>query len=184
MWLCLCDCGREHLVAGGNLRSGGTSSCGCKRGTLISEANSKHGQSGDDSTPTYLSWKSMHNRCRSHPRYHGRGIAICSRWSSFENFLADMGERPPRTSLERKDNNLGYTPENCIWATAKEQARNRETSHQLTFNGRTLSIIEWAEEIGVSERVISQRIQYGWSAERALTTPIRRYQRKQRERSL
>lgn len=117
-------------------------------------------------------------RCHDedHPRYPwygGRGILVCERWRrGFDVFLADMGKAPsPKHTIERKDNEKGYSPSNCVWATWKEQAQNRRTSVHLTFQGERLTIAQWAERLGVDRRVVWKRIDAGWSAEAAVTTP-------------
>ena len=119
MWLCRCDCGKMLTVCGNALRSGNTQSCGCKR--------PYHRRS---TTSIWISWKNMRQRCcnqnhKNYKDYGGRGIVICDRWNSFINFLTDMGEPPPGTSLDRINNDHGYEPGNCRWATPKEQANNR-----------------------------------------------------------
>lgn len=133
--LCRCDCGEERLVHTFSLTGGRTVSCGCYHhekqvgvAAGIGRRNRRHGMWG---TPEYGAWKAMLDRCRN-PRNHayenygGRGITVCKRWQVFDNFLADMGIKPsPDLSLDRIDNDRGYAPENCRWATASEQNQNR-----------------------------------------------------------
>lgn len=124
-------------------------------------------------------WYAMLSRCHNpntvgYPRYGGRGITVCERWHSFQHFVEDMGERPPGHSIERLDNNRGYEPDNCVWATPKEQSRNQITNRRLTLGDRCLTLTEWAECLGTSTTTIARRIDdYGWSEERALSTPVR-----------
>jgi hypothetical protein len=108
--------------------------------------------------------------------YGGRGIKVCDRWlNSFEDFLADMREAPKGLSLDRIDNNGDYTPENCRWATIKEQCNNTRCNHLLTYNGKTQSISQWANELGTKWITLYKRINtYGWSVDRALSTPVQR----------
>lgn len=125
----------------------------------------------------YRAWSCMRTRC-SNPKfvdwdiYGGRGIRVCARWSSFANFFEDMGVKPsPKHSLDRKDSNGNYEPDNCRWATPKEQANNCSTNRKVTFNGETLPLPEWAARIGITRESLRDRIDGGWTIEKALTTP-------------
>lgn len=140
--------------------------------------NFRHGQSR---TPEHNAWCAIHQRCNNpkyprYARYGGRGITVDPRWNVFENFLADMGQRPsPKHSIERRDNNGPYAPENCVWATNRQQANNRggrKANVLLTYAGETLNVTQWAARTGLSGNQIRNRIRKGWTAEKILTTPI------------
>lgn len=122
-------------------------------------------------------WYSMRNRCenpkdrQNYPHYGGRGIGVCERWTQFDNFAADMGERPPGTTLERIDNDGPYSPENCRWATRIEQARNTSLTIRVPHGDETLCLAEYCRRTGKNYKRILKRLAYGWSLERACATP-------------
>jgi hypothetical protein len=162
-WECRCDCGVMKVVGGRELRIGHTKSCGCFRRAFSTKKNRKHGRFG---TPIYRSWASMVYRCTNpssscYHNYGGRGINVCSRWRSFENFLADMGERPRGRSLERIDNDGNYEPGNCRWATAGEQATNQRRVRLLETSHGMLSKTQIAKIAGVTPCCIKHRIRRG-----------------------
>ena len=139
-WHCVCECGTERIVEAGALTTGHSRSCGCARKEYQSISLTRHGHSrckGNKASPTYSTWHGMRNRCQnaSHKQYAdygGRGIKVHEPWTLFENFLADMGERPEGKTLDRIDVNGNYEPSNCRWATQKEQSLNKRpaTSHK------------------------------------------------------
>jgi hypothetical protein len=133
-WDCLCSCGNKTIVISANLRNGTTNSCGCLRKETSGKNFRTHGKT---KTRTYKIWAGMKVRCNNSnfihfEHYGGRGITICERWGSYENFLADMGEAPEDKSLDRIDVNGNYEPLNCRWASKQEQAINRRK--RKTFN--------------------------------------------------
>jgi hypothetical protein len=143
-----CDCGTVKVVRGRSLLSGAIKSCGCYN-ARSNPGNRIHGMSR---TPTYTSWTEMHQRCTnphaaSFKEYGARGISVCARWQSFENFLADMGERPQDKTLDRYPNVSGnYEPGNCRWATASEQARNTRRNIFATFGDVTKCLRDWCSD--------------------------------------
>lgn len=127
LWLCLCDCGQEHIAAVNSLRSGLVKSCGCLLRKTAKQQATRHGECG---SPTYKSWDSMIQRCtnpntQSFKNYGAKGILICEEWRDYKNFARDMGSRPTGTTLDRIDPNGNYEPSNCRWASAITQARNK-----------------------------------------------------------
>lgn len=173
-WACRCDCGAVVIVLGSSLTSGNTESCGC----INAESRTVHGHAKHETrTRIYRIWQGMLNRCRNsnqpnYARYGGRGITVCERWHSFENFLEDMGEPGPDMTLERGDNDGPYCKDNCVWATRAQQARNKSTNRNITFRGTTRCLKEWAEEIGIDQASLRERLEK-WPLDRALTEPPR-----------
>lgn len=174
---CVCDCGRDRVVWTKHLKSGATQSCGCLRNERTAAALVIHGDArAGRVTPEHKAWRAMLDRCcnvntEHYARYGGRGITVCERWrNDYAAFLADMGRRPsPKHSLDRRDNDGPYSPDNCRWATRIEQAGNKAVTRRLTFKGETRKIVEWAGIVRIPAREIRRRIDRGWTSERALT---------------
>lgn len=181
-WLCVCDCGGIVDVSTKNLTRGATDHCGCQlkiRRKIgcdkAAKSNTKHGMS--DSSE-YRSWACMNGRCNnpnngSYHKYGGRGIKVCPQWSGrdgFEQFYADMGPKPTiNHTIDRIDPNDDYTPENCRWATRKEQNRHRSNNKIVTYQGKTQTLIEWSEELNIPIKTLINRLRANWSVERAFT---------------
>jgi len=131
-------------------------------------------------TPEYRAWASMRERClrtthKQFNHYGGRGITICERWDAFENFLADMGERPsPKHTLERLNNEQGYNPENCAWKTMHDQSRNRRNSRKITYNNTTANLSDWADMLGMSVQTLRYRLNH-WPVDKVMKTPVHDY---------
>jgi len=148
--------------------------------SAAAKVNLKHGacrRSGK--SRTYKIWHAMRARCKypSQENYHlygGRGISVCVRWLDFASFVEDMGECPPGMTLDRINPDGDYTKDNCRWTDAKQQARNRRNNRLLEHHGKKQTLAEWAEELGISRSVLNQRLNaYGWSTEKALSTPVK-----------
>lgn len=177
MWKCECDCGTVFTARSRFLRSGKTQSCGCLMRDRVSERFTTHGMYLSNE---YIVWAAAKQRCTNpkSPIFHhygGRGITMCDRWlESFPAFFADMGPRPsPKHTIERRDNESGYCPENCVWATMSEQMSNTRRTRILDYDGKQLPLCEWAEIMGIDPMNLRSRLQSGWSVERALTTPVK-----------
>lgn len=174
-WNVQCDCGKTKIVKGCNIKFGTTTSCGCYR----NEIRSKHGLS---TTKIYAIWRAMLSRCNnpSNPtfKYYGkRGITVCDEWNNINNFIKDMGEPPKGLTLDRIDNNKGYSKNNCRWVTMKTQANNTRRNKSLIWENKTFaSLAEFSKYVGISQIVLNGRIfRLGWSISKAITTPIRKY---------
>lgn len=175
-YLCLCVCGKERIVLKQNLKNGHTVSCGCKKGFLQIRHN--HSGSGKTPTPEYRTWKSMKRRCNNpkddnYHHYGGRGVKVCKRWNdSFESFLRDMGPRPKGTSLDRfPDKDGDYGPQNCRWATQKEQMNNVRSNIMIEYNGVSRSQSDWNKILGRGSGWITYHLKKGktikWIMDRA-----------------
>lgn len=158
-WLCKCECGVEKRFLGMHLRAGTTHDCGCGTLKRRSDAIKRHGRAG---TPEHRTWCGLIHRCAcetspSWKNYGGRGITVCNRWLKFENFFEDMGLRPEGMTLDRKDNSKGYGPDNCRWATVKEQQNNRRSNVYLTLEGEVKTLKQWATHFRVKYAVVKAR---------------------------
>lgn len=179
--LCRCECGTERLVQASDLKSGKSKSCGCLSREVSARLGKRNRKHGMDGTSEYRSWVDMRRRCHSPQRpdyknYGARGIAVCNRWrfgdgeaSGFECFFADMGRRPsPLHTIERKNNDGPYDPENCEWAVQKTQERNKRTNRLVEIDGVSMPVVAAAEKYGVRAGKIYSRLNRGWPANRAV----------------
>lgn len=180
-YICRCDCGNEVIVFGRNLRKGNTKSCGCLHKDGLRKRATTHGHARPGQrTRTYTTWQGILQRCTNpnyhkYPTYGGRGIRVCDQWQGehgYENFLRDMGEAPEGMSIERENNNGNYEPGNCRWATRAEQARNQRSNIRIEFRGRSMILVDWANEIGITYGALKYRLK-NWPIEKALTHPAR-----------
>ena len=173
-WLCQCECGTEIIVFGFNLVHDKQKSCGCYQ--VDHPARLRHGYS---KTRAHSTWTAIHQRCNNpsnkyYAYYGGRGITVCPEWDTFEQFLADMGEAPEGLTLDRRDNDKGYSKDNCRWATKKQQVRNRRVSNPYTFQGKTQGLADWADEKGLPYKVVWFRYtNMGWREDK-LFSPVRK----------
>jgi hypothetical protein len=177
VWSCVCDCGARRDVAAKAMVAGDSQSCGClakeRRLEGTRRAKTTHGHTAGATSRTYRIWTNMVSRCTnpnfdSFKWYGGRGISVCDRWRKFQNFLDDMGVAPDGKSIDRRETNGNYEPSNCRWATQTEQTNNTRRNRILTWNGRTYTQAQLAREVGVDQKLISERLKRGWTLERAV----------------
>lgn len=185
-YLCKCDCGKEKIILRNSLTSKRTVSCGCVQKKRAKFANTTHKYTGN---PIYSVWQNMIQRCnnyknRQYKDYGKRKIKVCYRWSSknkngFINFLEDMGLPPTnKHQIDRINNDKGYFKENCHWVLPKINSRNKRNNHLIPFNGKELTIVEWSEITKINKKTIKGRIDRGWSPEKTLTAPVRKYRKR------
>ena len=154
-----CACGQKHIARTMDVKVGRIKSCGCGPKT-----NFRHGMTN---SPEYSVWTAMKKRClnKNHPdyyRYGGRGIKICKDWIlSFEKFYADMGNRPNGYTLDRIDNDKGYEPNNCRWATLEVQSNNKRNNKKFEIDGQSKTVDQWARQLGLNRDSIWNRIKRG-----------------------
>lgn len=177
IWECLCDCGRRSEKTSNNLIQGSVRSCGCASAKLSAKARTKHGNAiGGEMTRELKSWYAMIARCenpkaRGYNNYGGRGIKVCERWHLFENFKSDMGECPPRLTLDRLNNDGNYEPSNCQWRSRLDQQNNRRCSVRHLAFGETGTIKELCRKLGKDYQLTNTRVRRGIPIEEALTLP-------------
>lgn len=180
-WLFKCDCGKEKLIRFNGVRTGKAKSCGCAKGRLQIESKGSHGLCY---SKEHGVWATMWSRCtnpkvKNYGSYGGRGITVSDEWKSFDKFYADMGPRPsPKHSIDRRDNNAGYSKENCRWVLRPVQDINRRNNVWLTAGIATLTISQWTKERGFRKGLIAKRLMMGWSHEKAVFTPWKRNPRR------
>jgi hypothetical protein len=180
-WKCRCDCGGITVSRGDALASGLSKSCGCLNREIVSRSATKHGQAWPKCTPEYRAWAAILQRCfnhksRAYRNYGARGIVVCDRWrESFDAFFSDVGNRPSKAhSLDRYPNNNGnYEPGNVRWATKRQQSQNTRATRNVTLEGLSLCITEWARRLGIAPNTLRYRVKAGWDIHRILNTPGR-----------
>lgn len=169
LWRCRCDCGNETIVRGDVLRRGTTKGCGCGKGL-------KHGY---HKKPWYSSYKAMMERCYlpssgSYNRYGGQGITVCDEWHDINGFAewAESSGFATGLTIDRIDSSKGYSPDNCRWATKKQQSNNRKNTIYYTYKGETKALTDWATIFDINRFTLYDRIEKrGWGIEKALETP-------------
>lgn len=178
-WTFKCDCGNETVTNSSSVVRGKTRSCGCLQKETIANVGYSNATHGHSRTPEYGTWLAMHRRCsdKDAPGYEnwgGRGITVCERWKELSNFIADMGPRPKgRYTLERVNNELGYSPENCVWASYHTQHRNKRTNINVEYNGQTMCLKDAAKLAGINYSTVCKRISaLGWTPQQAITAPV------------
>lgn len=174
VWLCQCDCGNKAHVAGSKLRQGSTQSCGCLKKRALQKMAFRHGQ---HKTRLYEIWSGMKKRCYNknavqYKDWGGRGIKVCKKWHAFKAFYewAKANGYKDGLTIERINNDRGYSPNNCTFIPKAKQSRNRRNSIFLTHNGTTRTIAGWSRHLNIHRETIKRRINLNWPIEKILTT--------------
>lgn len=172
---CQCECGKKKIVSFRDLKRGNVKSCGCLKNYSTENNENFHNMSN---TRLYAIWSDMKHRCLNennirYKRYGGRGISVCEEWLEFKNFYewAKSSGYKDELTLDRVDNNKGYSPRNCKWSTQKEQAWNRSTTFKVERNGVSKSLREWCRLENVPFNMVYRRLRRGWDIEDALRIP-------------
>ena len=179
-WDCQCICGNTLTVLGYSLTCGETKSCGCLKKESCIQRHTTHGMARSSE---HNIWCAMIQRCinpnnKAFKNYGGRGITVCDEWrNNFLTFLKDMGNRPSKQySIERINNNLGYSPNNCKWATKQEQTNNSRSNIKITLQEWTMNLSQWAQFVGLKHETLCCRIfKYGWPISKAIFQPIKKH---------
>lgn len=187
-FLCECDCGNRKVLLGSKVKGGRTKSCGCLHSETARNNTKKHLSSH---TKIYNVYAHILSRCfcntnKNYHNYGGRGITVCKEWADKENGFDsfykwaiqngyDESAEFGKCTIDRIDNNGNYEPSNCRWVSIKEQANNKRVNHLLTYNGKTQNVTQWAIELGYNKETLFSRIHKGWSVEKMLSTPVKKY---------
>lgn len=179
LWRYRCDCGGEKVAVASEVKRGKTQSCGClaQEQRQAAAQTQCHAYSKSQWVREYRSWEHMLQRCydpadKRYSVYGGRGIKVCEAWrDSFRAFADDMGRAPAGYTLDRIDVDGDYAPENCRWATRKEQANNMRTNRLVTMRGKTQTVRQWCDELGADSNLVYQRLFRGWGEKRAILEP-------------
>lgn len=178
IWECLCDCGNRCFVSRSNLGRS-TKSCGCLSQENRVIANTKHGKRH---SRIYYIWSSMIQRCydpkcQSYKTHGEKGIKVCDEWREFTGFLkwAESNGYDDALSIDRIDNSFGYSPDNCRWATMKQQQNNRTNNRLVEYHGQKHTLSQWADIVGIKYKILNLRYYRGWPVERIFETPVRKW---------
>lgn len=176
LWKCKCDCGNDKIATSSHLLKENTTSCGCYAKERSSNQLKKHGKKN---TRLYNIWCSMNERCKNKnykafALYGARGITVCEEWNDFQKFYdwAVSNGYNERLTIDRIDNNIGYSPTNCRWSTMEEQQNNRRNNHRCEIYGEVLTLSEISKRYNITYGTLKSRIARGWSAEMAVEKPI------------